>query len=71
MDVLTYTQIAANLATVVGVALGGPTLLLAVLTYLDGRESPTGKKNRGRISAIIEGFSKKSGIGYPLGLQKN
>lgn len=43
MDALTYTQIAANIATVVGVALGGPTLLLATLTYLDGR-SAVGKK---------------------------
>lgn len=44
MDVMTYTQIAANVATVIGVALGGLTLLLALLTYLDGRESSISKK---------------------------
>lgn len=58
MDVMTYTQIAANVATVISVALGGPTLLLALLTYLDGRESSISKKNGCPIFAILGGFSK-------------
>ena len=59
MDFVTSTQIAANITSVMGLGVSCVALLLTALTYLDGRESPTAKKNRGLFSAIISGFSKK------------
>ncbi|MDP3884067.1 hypothetical protein [Hydrogenophaga sp.] len=61
MDVLNYTQIAANIATVVGVAMGGPMLLLAVLNYLEGLDSPTRKKNGVSLSSYNARFFEKFG----------
>lgn len=58
MDLLTYTQIAANVATVAGVVWGGLRLLSAALTSPDGR-SASGKKNGSGILDILGGFSKK------------